>query len=73
MILESMRMIKDNLITSFNTLDLDKTCTMFELPVYGYLSRYEAGVFVIYHTNRHTVQLTNILSMVKSKAVFEKK
>lgn len=63
---------KNELLISFETLkekmnhvieisDLTKTCTAFELPVYGFLTRWEALHFILYHTQRHIYQLKNIL------------
>lgn len=63
--LEKIRTGLDHAIT---TLDLTKTCTGFELPVYKFLTRYEALCFVLYHTQRHIHQLENIL---KQRAVVE--
>lgn len=40
--------------------DLTKTCLAFEMPVYGYFTRWEAIYFVIYHSQRHLNQLKNI-------------
>lgn len=45
---------------SVSTMDLSQTCTSFELPVLGSLTRLEAVYFAIYHTMRHTNQLQNI-------------
>jgi hypothetical protein len=46
-----------NIVHSAKTLAADKTCTGFELPVLGYLTRLEAIAFVTYHTQRHIHQL----------------
>ncbi|MDQ3290265.1 MAG: DinB family protein [Bacteroidota bacterium] len=43
-------------------LDLSQTCIAFEVPVFGYLTRLEALHFVIYHTQRHTQQLNNLIN-----------
>lgn len=45
---------------SIEKLDLRQTCTGFELPQMGFITRLEAINFVIYHTLRHTNQLKNI-------------
>jgi len=58
--LERLRQIRKGISDSIAGLDLTKTCTSFELPVYGYLTRLEAVYFVIYHTQRHLHQLKNI-------------
>ena len=43
------------------TTDLEATCTDFELPTFGALTRYEWIKFFIFHTQRHTRQLKNVL------------
>jgi hypothetical protein len=60
----SLNKIKSNLNKSLETLDLTKTCTSFELPVLGFLTRLEAVYFIIYHTQRHVHQLTKIYKKV---------
>ncbi|MBV8252600.1 MAG: DinB family protein [Chitinophaga sp.] len=42
------------------TLDLSLTCTDFEIPGVGYLTRYELIGFFVVHTTRHIHQLKNI-------------
>ena len=59
-LLDKLKSIRNQVSTSVAKLDLTKTCTAFELPVYGFLTRLEAVYFVIYHTQRHTRQLKNI-------------
>lgn len=54
--------IARNLDSLIESSDLNKTCTLFELPVMGYLTRLEAAHFVLYHTQRHIHQLKNILN-----------
>lgn len=61
-LLESLKEIRDGISTSITGLDLTKTCSSFELPGYGFLTRLEAIYFVIYHTQRHVHQLKNIYS-----------
>jgi hypothetical protein len=56
-VIDSLNKIKYDLNKSFDTIDLTKTCTAFELPVYGFLTRLEAVYFIIYHTQRHIHQL----------------
>lgn len=46
--------------TAIQTLDLTKTCTTFDIPKLGYLTRLEAVHFVIAHTSRHIHQLIKI-------------
>ncbi|MNK54969.1 DinB superfamily protein [compost metagenome] len=61
-LLVKLKQIRNNVADVITTLDLTKTCTTFELPVYGFLTRLEAVYFIIYHTQRHTQQLKNIYS-----------
>lgn len=58
--LEKLQQIRTAVSDLIAKLDLTKTCTAFELPVYGFLTRLEAVYFIIYHTQRHTRQLKNI-------------
>lgn len=59
-LVSGLKNIRENVIDATETLDLTKTCTAFELPVYGYLTRQEAVSFITCHTLRHTHQLKNI-------------
>lgn len=59
-ILNQTEKIFSELGTCINGLDVTLTCTMFELPLYGFLTRIEAVAFMIYHSKRHTVQLETI-------------
>ncbi|MEO6851016.1 MAG: DinB family protein [Mucilaginibacter sp.] len=43
------------------TKDLSETCTLFEMPGLGPLTRVEFISFAIFHTKRHTNQLNTIL------------
>ena len=61
-LLSSLAALNSKLIKSVQSLDLSKTCSAFELPVYGFLTRLEAVHFVIYHTQRHIHQLKNIIA-----------
>lgn len=61
-LLAKLKQIRSNVSDVLTKLDLTKTCTAFELPVYGFLTRLEAIYFIIYHTQRHTQQLKNIYS-----------
>lgn len=53
-----------NIRRVIDNLDLTKTCTAFEFPGYGYLTRMEAVYFVICHTKRHNHQLKNIIDLL---------
>ena len=59
-LLNSLKQIRDGISASIADLDLTKTCSSYELPGYGFLTRLEAIYFVIYHTQRHVHQLKNI-------------
>lgn len=59
-LLAKLETIKGNISDAITTLDLEPTCTSFELPVYGGLTRLESVYFVIYHTMRHIQQLKKI-------------
>jgi hypothetical protein len=58
--LELLKQIRKGISDAATGLDLTKTCTSYELPGYGFLTRLEAIYFVIYHTQRHVHQLKNI-------------
>jgi len=58
--LGTLENIKSGLLHLIETVELDKVCMTFELPGYGFLTRFEAVYFVNYHTQRHTHQLRNI-------------
>jgi len=49
--------INEGLTKAIADLDLEQTCTSFELPGLGQITRLEAINFVIAHTLRHTNQL----------------
>ncbi|SER65014.1 DinB family protein [Pedobacter rhizosphaerae] len=57
--------VESKLVNMVGKLDWTKTCTAFELPVLGNLTRLEAAYFIIYHTKRHTKQLANIVQQLK--------
>jgi hypothetical protein len=63
-LVDLLNKIKSDLNKSLETLNLTKTCTTFELPVLGFLTRLEAVYFIIYHTQRHIHQLTKIYQKV---------
>lgn len=58
--LGTLENIKSSLMHLIETMELDKICLTFELPGYGFLTRFEAIYFVNYHSQRHTHQLNNI-------------
>ena len=59
-LLQSLESIKKKIISLIDEKDLTQTCTSFELPVLGYLTRWESLHFILYHTQRHVFQLQNI-------------
>jgi hypothetical protein len=59
-LLNSLEKIKKEIKKAIVNLDLSKTCTAFEIPVLGFLTRLEAIYFVIYHSQRHIHQLKNL-------------
>jgi len=65
-LLAKLKEIRSNISDVITKLDLTKTCTSFELPVYGFLTRLEAVYFIVYHTQRHTQQLKNIYSKLNT-------
>jgi hypothetical protein len=62
--LESIR----NELLQAATLDLSHTCTGFELPGIGMLTRLEWLYFNCFHTQRHIRQLGNIFQALRYKA-----
>ena len=60
-LLDSIKEINDALIQSVKSVDMTKTCLLFEVPFLGYLTRLEAVYFVTYHTQRHINQMKNII------------
>ncbi|TCD26191.1 DinB family protein [Pedobacter psychrodurus] len=65
-LLKSLKEIREGISNAVTGLDLTKTCTAYELPGYGFLTRLEAIYFVIYHTQRHVHQLKNIYNELDS-------
>jgi len=59
-LLDTLRNISAGFVEAAETLDPAKICTSFEIPVLGYLTRFEAIAFVNYHTQRHVHQMKGI-------------
>lgn len=59
-LINTIQDIKANLLKAIETLDTTKTCTAFEVPASGYITRAEGITFAIVHTQRHVHQLKNI-------------
>ena len=66
-LLNSLKGIHNKLFDSAQKLDMSMTCTLFEIPTFGYLTRTEAVYFVMYHTQRHNQQLKNIIEKLNAK------
>jgi hypothetical protein len=64
-LLDSLETIRYGLSSVINNLDLTQTCTAFELPRTGYLTRWEALHFILYHTQRHLHQLRQMEQELK--------
>lgn len=65
---EQVRKIKHihaDMLDSIEKLVLSKTCLDFELPSIGLMTQLEAIYFVIFHTQRHTLQLNEIDQFLK--------
>jgi hypothetical protein len=63
-LINTLQEIKAGLLKAIETLDTTKTCTAFELPASGYITRAEGITFAIVHTQRHVHQLKNIRQKV---------
>lgn len=68
-LLDSIEKIRTGLPPVFVTLDLTQTCTAFELPRTGYLTRWEALHFILYHTQRHLHQLRKMEAEIKELGI----
>jgi hypothetical protein len=66
-LLASFQKIKEGILTAVDTLDLTQTGTSFAAPKLGYLTRWEALHFVLYHTQRHIRQLKNMMEALEKK------
>lgn len=62
--LQKLRAIGNSVAILLADLDLSLTCSDFEFPGMGYLTRFELISFVIFHTQRHTYQLKNMNDLV---------
>jgi hypothetical protein len=66
--LKKLESIKEKINLIFDEKDLKETCTSFEVPVMGYLTRWESLHFILYHTQRHIRQLKNIFAKLNEQA-----
>lgn len=69
-----LKQLERNKLTLINVLkekELSELCLDMELPVWGYLTRYEWIKLITYHTERHVRQLEK-LSALQKKTLQEK-
>ena len=67
-LLQTLESIKTNINRIIGEKDLKETCTSFEVPGIGYLTRWESLHFILYHTQRHIHQLKNIFAKLNEPA-----
>ena len=67
-ILEQFSNLKTQMIAAAETLDLTLTCKSFEMPGFGFLTRFEWLNFFMVHTKRHTHQLEKIYAVLNSSS-----
>jgi hypothetical protein len=65
-LLESFKLLEQQMLDAIETLDLTMTCKSFEFPGVGYLTRLEWLTFFIVHTKRHTHQLNTIYGVLNN-------
>jgi hypothetical protein len=61
-----LQQIADDVLAILPNLNLSETCLDFEFPGMGYLTRLELISFLIYHTQRHTHQLSELADSVET-------
>jgi hypothetical protein len=66
-LLETLTQLETQHIATVQRVDLTALCLDMEMPVFGYLTRYEWIRFMMVHTQRHTQQIENIYSVLKNK------
>ncbi|WP_164849855.1 DinB family protein [Mucilaginibacter limnophilus] len=67
--IQALKVIRENVLNSVQSLDLDKTCISFKVPGAGWFTRFEAASFVLYHTQRHVHQLKKMQKAFEEEAV----
>ncbi|MBB6111747.1 DinB family protein [Mucilaginibacter lappiensis] len=60
-LIKKLRTAYNSLIYLVETKDLTDTCELWEFPTIGYLTRLEWAYQAVYHAQRHTQQLKNII------------
>ena len=68
LLVQKLEIIKEKINKIIDEKDLSETCTSFEVPVLGYLTRWESLHFILYHTQRHIRQLKNIFTKLNEQA-----
>jgi hypothetical protein len=66
-VIKTFKRVQDYLEKAAQTTDLEATCTDFEMPTFGALTRYEWIKFFVFHTQRHTRQLKKVLESLNAK------
>ena len=66
--LKTLDLIKKKINQVIDEKNLTDTCTSFEVPVLGYLTRWESLHFILYHTQRHIHQLKSIFGKLNEMA-----
>jgi len=64
-LLGKIKVVWDKIGEGIHRLDLSVTCTDFEFPTIGYLTRLELLWFYVWHTQRHLHQLNKIQASIK--------
>lgn len=65
-LIDSLRHRTSKILEISKSLDLSETCLAFSPPGSGELTRLEWLYFILYHTQRHIVQLKNIQQIINA-------
>ena len=65
--MQAFEELKTKFDEAINNLNLSESSTGFELPGFGEFTRLEWIWFAVYHTQRHTWQLSNIFDILVNK------
>ena len=68
-LIKKLRTVYNSLIYLVETKDLTDTCLLWEFPTIGYLTRLEWAYQAVYHAQRHTQQLRNIIGHLPADAL----
>lgn len=63
-LLETLKNLQAQHQATAHTANLEVLCLDMELPTFGYLTRYEWLRFMLFHTQRHTQQILNIVASI---------